>query len=442
MTSYQAIDLPEKDLIRSMGRLEELLKKARAVDELEITHDLRDDSLRIVWDSSTPGLAAPRAIIGRRQTLDSLLPRLLSQPGAFEPVTSVTRTWEIADLQQMTSGKRTLQSFFAAGIIGLMIGEIQITGGGSVDIRRCGLDLCRRTLTFTLGSAYALGASEETLPELVHRWFEVSDLAGSERNFETGRLVGELFGFLIAVADHGTKSWDLSPHELGSFLGQWHKAVDSRDQPDLLTADITDTSSDLIRLSREARYGAIVQLLEAGKSGGRQLGPLERGFLVSLIDPGSFDFFDLASMHDDEVGSTVLAYALCAGILGGRSTVARFNGFGAHVLLKGLAVADQLNVDISLHELRIARRVAADKLMEFRTRNASAIDVEIFPRVVASFVYGSKRTSSTTTQPSMSDSDVAHVDEALRALDFAVTVLNDLKGAAHTARVIRRRSTK
>jgi len=443
MTSYQAIDVPERDLIRSMGRLDELLKKARAVDELEIAHGLREDGLRIIWDPLTSGLATPRAIIGRRQTLDSLLPRLLSQPGAFEPVTSVIRTWELADLQQMVRGTRTLESFFAAGIIGLMIGEIQITGGGGVDIRRCGLDLCRRTLTFTLGSACALGVSEEALPELIHRWFEVSDLAGSARNFETGRLVGELFGFLMAVADHGSKSWDLSPQELGSFVGQWCRTVDSRHQADLLTADISDVSSDLLRLSREARYGAIMQLLEAGKAGGRQQSPLERGYLVSLIDPGSFDFFDLAAMHDDEMGSTVLAYALCAGILGGRTTAARFNGFGAHVLLKGLAVAEQLNVDISLHELRISRRVAADKSMDFRTRNASAIDVEIFPRVVASFVYGSvKRTGSTIRQPNLSASDVAHVDEALRALEFAVTALNDLKGAAHSARVSRRRSTK
>ena len=113
------------------------------------------------------------------------------------------------------------------------------------------------------------------------------------------------------------------------------------------------------------------------------------------------------------------------------------------MLLKGLSVADQLNVDISLHELRIARRFAADKLMDFRTRNVSAIDVEIFPRVVASFAYGAvKRTGSTTKQPTMSDSDVAHVDEALHALDFAITVLNELKGAAHGTRVGRRRSTK
>ena len=443
MTGYQAIDVPEKDLLRSLGRLDELVKRARAVDDLEVAQGLRDDSLRIVWDSANPGLAPPRAIIGRRQSLDSVLPRLLSQPGAFEPVTSMIRTWEIADLHQMASGTRTLESFFAAGIIGLMIGEIQITGGGSVDIRRCGLDLCRRTLTFTIGSACTLGASEKALPELIHRWFEVSDLAGSARNFETGQLVGELFGFLLAVADHGSKSWDLMPQELASFVGQWHKTLGSQHPADLLTADILDASSDLLRLSRESRYSAIMQMLDAGKSGGRQLRPLERGFLVSLIDPGSFDFFDLATMYDDETGSTVLAYALCAGILGGRGTVARFNGFGAHVLLKGLSVADQLNVDISLHELRIARRFAADKLMDFRTRNVSAIDVEIFPRVVASFAYGAvKRTGSTTKQPTMSDSDVAHVDEALHALDFAITVLNELKGAAHSTRVGHRRSTK
>lgn len=443
MISCQATDVPEKDLIRWMGRMDELLKKAKAVDEFEIAQGLRDDYLRIVWDASTSGLVAPRAIIGRRQALDSLLPRLLSQPGAFEPVTSVIRTWDIADLRQMTPGTRALDSYYVAGFIGLLIGEIQIAGGGNVDIRRCGLDLCRRTLTFTLGSACALGASEEALPEMIHRWFEVSDLVGSDRNFEIGRLVGELFGFLIAVADHGSKLWDLAPEELGGFVGQWNRSVDSRHQADLLTTDIRDASSDLMRLSREDRYGTIMQMLEAGKSGGRRLSPLERGYLVSLIDPGSFDFFDLAAMHDDEIGSTVLAYALCAGILGGKSTIARFNGFGAHVLQKGLAVADHLNVDISLHELRIARRLAADKSMDFRTRNSSALDVEIFPRVVASFVYGSvKRTSSAPKQPSMSEADVAHVDEALRALDFAVTVLNDLKGAAHSTRVSRRRSSK
>ena len=443
MTRYQAIDIPERDFIRSMGRFEDLFKRARVVNDLEIAQGVQADGLRILWDSAASGLTTPRAIIGRRQTLELILPRLLSQPGAIEPVTSVIRMWEIADLQQMPSSARTLESVLVAGVIGLMIGEIQVTGGGSVDIRRCGLDLCRRTLTFTFGSAWALGASAEALPELLHRWFEVSDLAGNARSVETGRLVAELFGFLLAVAEHGSTSWELSPQQLGGYIGQWQTTVDNRHQADLLTPDIFDASSDLLRLSREARYSAIVQLLESGKSDGRRMGAIERGFLVSLIDPGSFDFVELAAMHDDEIGGTVLAYALCAGILGGKSTVARFNGFGAHVLFKGLAVADQLNMDISLHELRIAKRVAANKLMDFRTRSASAIDVEIFPRVVASFVYGSvKRTGSAAKQPGMSDSEVARVDEALHALDFAVSVLNDLKGGITGARVSRRRSTK
>ncbi|MDF3822247.1 hypothetical protein P3G55_20255 [Leptospira sp. 96542] len=438
MIKYLAIDFPARDAFRSLVRPDDLFNKGRSIEPDRISQELREDELRMLWGVEGGGLGIPLAIIGQRDNLEDLLPRLLSQPGTVEPVTSVMRAWDIRDLERLPfDAQRSLNSFVAAGIVGLLIAEIQIAGGQSLDLRRCGLDVSRRTLTFTCGTAWALGMAPDDLPELIRRWLEVSEFIGSTRSLEVVSTIGSLWGFLMSLAEQTPPSWEVSPQELGQYIHRWRATLDDRSQGDLLLSNLLDTTAELMRLSRESRYSAIVQLLDSGNS----LSALECGFLISLIDPGSFDFFELANKHSNDADGAVFAYSLCAGILGGKSTLGRFNGFGANVLLKGFAVAPQLNVDISLHELRIIRKIASESYMDFRSRSPSILDVEILPRVVASFSYGSaKRSGASTRSTGISEEHISHLEEALRALDFASSVLSELKGSASNTRGVRRRA--
>lgn len=442
MTKYLALDFPAGDAIKSFARPDDLFSKGTAIGSERISESLREGELRMLWRVDDVGMGIPHAIIGRRGNLEDLLPRLLSQPGIVEPVTALIRTWDIHDLQRMPFGSpRSLDSFMTAGIVGMLIAEIQVAGGQSVDLRRCGLEIARRTLTFSCGTAWSLGMKREDLPELVHRWLEVADLTESVRGLEAISSVGSHWDFLMSLENQIAPSWEVTPQELGRCIHEWRTLVDDRQQGDLLSADFVITTPDLLRLSREARYSAIVKLLDAGTLGERPLNALERGFLISLIDPGSFDFYELAIKYGNGADGTLFAYSLFAGILGGKSTLARFNGFGAHVVLKGFAVAAQLNVDISLHELRIVRKLSSESRMDLRLRSPAVLDVEILPHVVASFAYGStKRPGTVARSTGLSEEQLGSLDEALRALDFATSVLSDIKGSASNARGGRRRA--
>jgi hypothetical protein len=211
---------------------------------------------------------------------------------------------------------------------------------------------------------------------------------------------------------------------LAQLINSWTDAIGNQGQRDLLSinAVLEHVATAVRNRSREARVDVIEEALkEIRKVKGNDL---QAGFLISLIDPGSFDFFEYANRYDDGSGGVLLSYAMCAGILGGAVTFGRYHGFGMNVFVNGFK-ANSSSRDVSISEIGILNAAGREHEIDFRTRTPSAIDVELFPHVYGSF---SKRGRE---KPGKKNDEIAALE--LAALRERVLFARQAIDAAHDA---------
>ncbi|WP_218570872.1 MULTISPECIES: hypothetical protein, partial [unclassified Pseudomonas] len=213
----------------------------------------------------------------------------------------------------------------------------------------------------------------------------------------------------------------------GSVFNQRRQLESQKDwgQRDLLKSSIPQITRELKAISsREKRYDLIMDVLTS--SADSACSPLEKGFLISLIEPGSFEFVDLARSIDP-TGLVMTAYSAFVVMLGRESALRNFNGFGWAVLRQGLQSNVDVTSDISIDELRILLNRRRNAPLPFRTRSPWLIDVELAPMVVGCFANVAKRKAS--SQRAQEASEAAERKEALRgSLMTAMRALEDAYG--------------
>lgn len=430
MNAFRSIDIDAADLLRSLGRMGELRGRARAAKADALGHSLPQDAVRVLWTGNERLTTdMPSILLGSVSVLSNLLPRMLAIPGVAMPITAHLKAWLIEDFSDgQVREEKPLSSAAALGFVGLIVSELKATIGPDADLRLIGMDSVRRTLSYVCAQAVIKGWRRESLAMIMERWLEASALTANEANVSALIPMVEFSGFLQALSELGENE-DASAHALAHRVQTWVDAQGGLTQPDLLEGSLYQFTQTLSGVgSREARYDAIMGAMDQGKVASETRHPLERGFLISLIEPGSFDFLDLAKRLDTS-GAVAAAYCLCAAILGGESTFGKFSGFGRSVFTHGLQVELEAPVDISLPELRILHNMRRDAPIAFRTRSPLLVDVELAPMVAGSFGNLARRKASSHRVEEAGEA--AEREElvrerlmtALRALDEAYGVL-------------------
>ncbi len=426
MKKFRGVDIDAGDFIRSLGRLNEVRAQARTLGGGEIGRPLPQNAVRVLWTSSEePGIDFPSILLGSEDVLASTLPKMLALPGMVTPVTSLMKAWIVKDWA-LSNGEKRLSKAAALGFVGLIVGEIFATVGSSADLRLMGMDSVRRTLSFVCAQAVIKGWRYEALATIVERWLEASALTANEVDVSAMVPIADVTGFLQALSDlHDFE--DASPHALAQQVQSWVDAQSGISQRDMLQRSLPQFARDLAGLGREGRYDAI--MLEYLKSPNRMIHPLERGLLISLIEPGSFDFLDLARRTDPGGVAVAAAYCACTAILGKEATLSRFSGFGWNVVNNGLQADTEQPMDVSIAELRILNNARRDAPIAFRTRSPTLIDVELAPMVSGSFGNIARRKASSQRSDERSEAAeregvlLERLETALRALDDAYGVL-------------------
>ncbi|CUJ53590.1 hypothetical protein [Achromobacter xylosoxidans] len=426
MKSLRYRDFSEIDFIRALSKEQRLPLQAQTTSLHDLAHDLRADRVRAVWEEYTPTTGLPTFLIANQETLKSTLERLVALPGGISPLTSIVRAWDIDDLGLMGTSLDVITPVLASAFVGLIHGELLRAIGKEADFRHMGLDIVRRTLSFTCAQATAKGYPEIALATVASRWLEVSQLTGNSRVTSTALATANLCAFASTACN--VKESPPSTYELAQLIQSWLNINSTRSQRALLPSDslleqVAFFASDS---SREARAEAIDAALS--KIVERRGSALELGFLISLIDPGSFEFFDYASRYDNGDGSVALAYSMFAGILGGPATLGKFRGFGMNVYVNGLGQNSTFDNDIALAEIRILNDALRRSSIDFRTRSPSTIDVELMPGVSGSFFNGMRRKQGHVPQQAI-QLEVESLRKRLayvkQALDAAYAVLDD-----------------
>lgn len=434
MKVFRSIDIDAGELVRSLGQWGKLRALAHPIAGEDIGRPLFQNEVRAVW-SGSKGLSSdiPSVLLSSESVLANFLPRMLALPGVVTPVTSLMRAWVMEDFGDSDAyAERALSDTAILGVVGLIIGELKVMIGPDADLRLMGMDSVRRTLSFVCAQAVIRGWRPESLPTIVERWLEASELTANEVNVAAPVQIAKVCGFLQALSDLGELE-DFTPLELAQQVQIWVDAQNNLNQRDFLRRSLPQVVQVLSGVgSREKRYDLVMEALNQS-SPAETRDPLERGFLISLIEPGSFEFFDLAKQVDSMDGSVATAYCAFAAILGKESALSKFNGFGWTVLNHGLRFGVDIPMDISIAELRILHNAKRNAPIPFRTRSPWLVDVELVPMVIGSF--GNVARLRASSQRAEEESDAAEREEllrgnivtALRALEEASSVLRGKK---------------
>jgi hypothetical protein len=429
MKKFHSINIDAGELVRNLGRLGELRSQAQPIEITNFGLSLSQKEVRAIWeDSRKLSTDLPSILLTTEANLSQILPRLLALPSAVTPVTSLMNVWLIEDFQYHSRLSVTpLSDAAASGFIGLIIGELLATIGSDADLRVMGMDSVRRTLSFACAKAVEKGWRNEAFTTLAKRWSEASILTSNEVNNLTIRYIAYISEFLSAISDRGCLEGSIA-ESLAYQVHSWVKESDTPDQPDLLNHSLVEVAISLTGVrSREKRYDLVTEALEQIYSNNIR-NPLKEGFLISLIEPGSYEFLELAR-RSDRSGSVAIAYCACAAILDKESALRKFNGFGWNILNQGFRADADIPFDISIAELRILYDGRRSTPIAFRTRSPWLIDVELLPMVSASFGNLSKLKS--TSQKSHEAAQTSAREEliservmtAMRALEEAHRVL-------------------
>ncbi|WP_122425035.1 hypothetical protein [Pseudomonas viridiflava] len=427
MKKFRFVNVDAGELVRGLGRMGDLRAKARAINIADFGRPLSMNDVRVIWEeSSGPNADLPSILVASEDVLGNLLPRMLALPSAVVPVTSFMNTWAIEDFaEREVFDKKPLSNVAALGFVGLIIGELLTVTGSNADLRLMGMDGVRRTLSFVCAQAVLRGGYGASLVTIVDRWLEASALTANEVNHSALAQILYLCEFLQNLSARGNFDGAASEN-LAHQIQLWIERYDDPNARDLLQRSLPQVVLELRGISsREKRYDLVMEELQRSAFG-KSVNPLKQGFLISLIDPGSFEFLELAKQASPD-GSVATAYFVCAVILGKESALRNFNGFGWTVFNHGLQFNTEMPMDISIVELRILHDGRRSSPIPFRTRSPWLIDVELAPMVIGSFGNLAKRKAS--SHRAQEASDAVEREEVIRNnLMTAMRALEDAYG--------------
>ncbi|MGE8062387.1 hypothetical protein [Pseudomonas sp. NPDC089547] len=426
MKKFQGVDVEHSELLRILSRPGEAKARSYSLTSSEFGGYLSASQLRVLWENDKwQESDAPSIVIGNSYDVSNILPRLLALPSAVMPVTSITKFWNVEDFSISNPFDiKSLEKTTALGFVGLIIGELTSLISSVDELRTMGMDSVRRTLSFVCAQSIIRGWKGKSLARLADRWLEASVLTDNEVNPSAIANIVSVSDFLCTLSD-SVHFESISPEVLGQRIQLWLEAQKHRDQRDLLKRSVPQIARELRSVSsREKRYDIVMEALQSSVGG--VYSALEQGFLISLIEPGSFEFVNLAKSMDP-AGLVMTAYGAFVVMLGNDSALRNFNGFGGVVLRQAFQQNTDVNSDISIEELNILLNKRRSAPLQFRTRSPWLIEVEIAPMVVGCFANVARRKAS--SQRTLEASEAIERQEALRGkLITAMRALEDVYG--------------
>lgn len=356
-----------------------------------------------VWHSRPDGFRTnPSLLIAERTVLKKLLPQLMAVPGSLSPVTAFCRIWDVDSAKHAAERmRRQANNNVLGGLVGLMMAELYVRYGRELDLRRTGMGLISRLFSCSTARLTLLGGGQEESRQLLDAWLEAVNMTSNEVDVGFLTTVTNLSALLQRF--HHMPSFDGTPAALATIIdlatGERKDLFDSVPT----TGPLTMLTHKLKGATRESRLADIEKAISGLRTSGLN-NPENRldvdlicGYLLSLVDPGSTDFFDVALAIDQGRGYVAAAYTMCAGLMGGDKFLWRYDGFGLTVVSSDRWKTDSFlgaSPDLSLEELRVLKNRISSMGFDFRTKSPAMVEVELVPDVTGCFQNGAKRESA------------------------------------------------
>jgi len=393
------LDIDASDLLRTFVRVG-ALGNSNALRHDDNWADVPPGRCAFVWDERPDEIRAkPSLLVAEAAVLGKVLPQLMAIPGSLSPITAFCRIWntESAKLAAMRKHPRA-STFVLGGLVGLLIAELYVRSGREIDLRRVGTGQVSRLFSCSVARLTLLGGGVEESQRLLRAWLDAAAMTFNEVDLALLTTITRLntFAQTILLSD----SFDGTSASLGAIIG-----VDKNSRTDLFELSnskggFASLAFELKPMSREDRLTFIEKAI-ADIRGPRLQETQHRfdtdlacGYLLSLIDPGSIDYMDVALNLDGRRGYVAAAYSMCAGLTGGDKFLWKYDGFGLAVVSSDRWKLDSFlgsSPDLSIDELQVLKTRVSATGFDFRTRNPAVVEVELAPDVTGCFQNGARR---------------------------------------------------
>jgi hypothetical protein len=400
MKQIWSYEVASQDLLKLIFQPRKIPFKKTLLNNLNIPEIGLGKCLLIVEVNPEMSDVSDLILISDQSTIESTLPKLISIPGSIAPVTAYCKVWEKnAATKYYNREKRNSNESTLAGLTGLLTAEIYLKYGLDIDLHRVGLSTANRMFSFSCAKMLFAGCSEMENFKLLEAWYEASYLTQNQLDIKLYSVISYLSNFIRFVSLDN--DYDNNSSSIGQAITDW--GYGSGDLFDSLPfgINIHEISISLRSLTREEKLNRIENAIKSVRKNSsvddNLLRDLITGYLISLIDPGSMDFIEMALNLDDKRGYIALTYSMFAGILAGEKFLLKNEGFGKNIFNVNLNQANQLDKstpDISLEELRLLKNKIKENGFEFRTKTPSIVEVELIPNITGSFINGYRKESS------------------------------------------------
>ncbi len=379
----------------------------------------RAGQLRLLWGQDRrDGDPMPSVIQCRASEMHDLLAWGATYLGDYRPWTAYCRVLPFE--QPIPSGACGSPVTSAAQHVALVVAEAIIQTGQ--DPRRIETTTYASTLSFVMARGLAVEQDPQQLSSLLERWKALVQIARSRRQARQGRVIAEVWSFALGLDAP-------APTLFETISSPVHRAVQTvqaeGEIPLALLAELfpplgaTPTWEAEMAGRMEQRVKFLSHL--AGSRAPEPGRSLVFGYLASKLADG-LDHWRLCLQAGP---SALLWYAWFAGE---RSPTAVFGAFGgiARLLRREIEAANDVlrspSHDIAFDELALLAGEDHPRL-DFRTRRATELRVELAPTVVATVSWGIREGA----RPPVSSEVRRRVDAAQSALSSAAASLADVQ---------------
>lgn len=443
------LDIDASDLLRAFVRAG-ALGNSNELRHDDNWADLAPSRCAFVWGERPDEFRTkPSLLVADAAVLRKVLPQLMAIPGSLSPVTGFCRIWNTESAKLTAMRKRPRAStFVVGGLVGLLVAELYIRNGREVDLRRVGMGQVSRLFSCAIARLTLLGGGMDESERLLRAWLDTVTMTYNEVDVAFLTTITGLNAFAQKILL--LRSFDGTPAALGAMIdGETNPRTDLFELSKS-KGGLSSLAYEVKPMTRENRLTVIEKIIADIRGPRSQEIPdrfnadLVCGYLLSLIDPGSVDYIDVALSLDGGRGYVAAAYSMCAGLMGGDKFLWKYDGFGLTVVSSDRWKTDSVlgsSPDLSLDELRVLKSRVSATGFDFRTRNPALVEVELVPDVTGCFQNGARRESSPPRIDHLAAIRLDRIDKLVTELKDAVDEFrDDLRLPRSTGR--KRRSQK
>lgn len=397
------VSMGRKDFVSWLGDKIAISSKVKALKGELL--DVRSGEVLLLWDKkpSSKGGESPLVVVPDADLVD-FFAFVSTYVGSYRPFSAFFNVVGLGVARRIFSKVQGLPLSVLSKLVSVVIAEAYVQlGGKKSGISDVPVSACFGTFSDAVIQLVNYDCQSDSIDELADRWLEARGLLGGEA---LALSVDEMVGFWKLVLNGlslNENGYSLLQEPSNRAVVEFINAVllngpQYSSEWTLITDDLPASRAALSAMdgSKEGRVkafdGAVAELLKAEKLS-QELQSIIVGFLASKVGGGSLQYISLAYDLSSRVKTAPLWFSIFSAFTPGSDYLSIGDCLGRRLEReKGRHISfwAESNSDISLDELRVIP-IDDGGVPRVRRVRQSTIEIEVFPKVTATFRVGRRK---------------------------------------------------